>query len=201
MESGGCRYPTPRMLSSLVRPSVTIFTPSNPHTHPSNVWAYASDAHPSNSLACRVDGGLWSHGLSAEGTKDRVKRSKGLQQELGAWRTPRLLIWKSYVQCAISMKARTSRDMGTRNVWGGAFSSREGRGWKSAGRGKKERKSTDPKIQQKCVNCYWRICITVWCLDQGKHYTLWLLYGLSANQIITSCTKDQMKSFSFISPL
>ena len=55
------------------------------------------------------------------------------------------------------------------------------------------------KIRQKCVNCYWRICIIVWCFDQGKHYILWLLNGLSANQIITSCTKDQMNSFSFIS--
>ena len=81
-----------------------------------------------------------------------------------------------------------------------------GRRWKSAGRsgagrGEKARKSTDLKIRQKCVNCYWRICITVWCFDQGKHYILWLLNGLSANQIITSCTKDQMKRFSFISPL
>ena len=67
------------------------------------------------------------------------------------------------------------------------------------GRGKKVRKSTDLKIRQKCVNCYWRICITVWCFDQGKHYILWLLDGLSANQLITSCTKDQMNSFSFIS--
>ena len=79
-----------------------------------------------------------------------------------------------------------------------------GQRWKSAGRsgagrGEKARKSTDLKIRQKCVNCYWRICITVWCFDQGKHYILWLLNGLSANQIITSCTKDQMNSFSFIS--
>ena len=99
----------------------------------------------------------------------------------------------------------------SRDVRGGAFSSGAGRGedenprggagrrWKSAGRGEKARKSTDLKIRQKCVNCYWRICITVWCFDQGKHYILWLLNGLSANQIITSCTKDQMNSFSFIS--
>ena len=91
-----------------------------------------------------------------------------------------------------------------RDVRGGAFSSGAGRGWKSAGRsgagrGEKARESTDLKIRQKCVNCYWRICITVWCFDQGKHYILWLLNGLSANQIITSCTKDQMNSFSFIS--
>ena len=82
---------------------------------------------------------------------------------------------------------------------GWTFSSGTGRGWTSAGRGRKARKSTDPKIWQKCVKCYWRICITVWCFDQGKHYILWLLNGLSANQIITSCTKDQMNSFSFIS--
>ena len=54
-----------------------------------------------------------------------------------------------------------------------------GRRWKSAGRsgagrGKKARKSTDPKLRQKFVNCYWGICITVWCFDQGKHYILWL---------------------------
>ena len=42
------------------------------------------------------------------------------------------------------------------------------------GRGKKTRKLTDPKHRQKCVNCYWGICITVWCFDQGKHYILWL---------------------------
>ena len=52
-----------------------------------------------------------------------------------------------------------------------------GRGLISAGRsgaerGEKARKSTDLKIRQKCVNCYWRICITVWCFDQGKHYIL-----------------------------
>ena len=101
----------------------------------------------------------------------------------------------------------------SRDVRGGAIASGAGRGWKSAGRrwksagrsgaggGEKAHRSTDPKIRQKCVNCYWRICITVWCFEQGKHYILWLLDGLSANQIITSCIKDQMKSFSFISPL
>ena len=70
---------------------------------------------------------------------------------------------------------------------------------RGAVRGKKAHKSTDPKIWQKCGN--WRICITVWCFDQGKHYILWLLNGLSANQIITSCTKDQGKNLSLISPL
>ena len=25
---------------------------------------------------------------------------------------------------------------------------------------------------KKGVNCYWRICITVWCFDQGKHYII-----------------------------
>ena len=63
----------------------------------------------------------------------------------------------------------------------------------------KARKSTDLKIRQKCVYCNLRICITVSCFDQGKHYILWLLNGLFANQIITNCTKDQMNSFSFIS--
>ena len=51
------------------------------------------------------------------------------------------------------------------------------------------------------VNFYWRICITAWCFDQWKHFIPWLLNGLSAIQISTSCTKDQMKSFSFISPV
>ena len=36
------------------------------------------DAQPSNMLACEMDGGLGSHGLSAKGTKDEVKRSEGL---------------------------------------------------------------------------------------------------------------------------
>ena len=45
------------------------------------------------------------------------------------------------------------------------------------------------------------ICITVGCFGQGTNYILWLLNDPSANQIITSCTKDQVKSFSFISPL
>ena len=85
------------------------------------------------------------------------------------------------------------------NPWGGVGGGEDENPRGSPGRGEKARKSTDLKIRQKCVNCYWRICITVWCFDQGKHYILWLLNGLSANQIITSCTKDQMNSFSFIS--
>ena len=40
------------------------------------------------------------------------------------------------------------------------------------GAGQRARKSTDPKFRQKCVNCYWRICITIQCFDQGKHYIL-----------------------------
>ena len=54
------------------------------------------------------------------------------------------------------------------------FPAGRGRGWKSAGRGKKARKSTDPNIWQKCVNYYWGICITLWCFDQGNHYILCL---------------------------
>ena len=46
----------------------------------------------------------------------------------------------------------------TRDVRGGAFSSGAGRGQKSAGRGKRTRKSTDPKIRQKCVYCHGDIC-------------------------------------------
>ena len=72
----------------------------------------------------------------------------------------------------------------TRDVRGGAFSSDDenpqgGAGWGEdenprggPGRGKKARKSTDPKNRQKCVNCYLRICITVWCFDKEKHYIL-----------------------------
>ena len=43
-----------------------------------------------------------------------------------------------------------------------------GRRWKSAGRGKKARKSTDPKNRQQCVNCYWDICSALWCFDKGN---------------------------------
>ena len=55
-----------------------------------------------------------------------------------------------------------------------------GRGWKSAGKGKKTRKLTDPKIGQKCINCYWDICRVLWFLYKGKHYTLSLLKAISA---------------------
>ena len=41
--------------------------------------------------------------------------------------------------------------VGIRDGRGGAFSSR-------AGRGEKARKSTDPKLRQKCVNWYSDIC-------------------------------------------
>ena len=42
-------------------------------------------------------------------------------------------------------------DISIRDVRGGAFSS-------GAGQGKRTRKSTDPKIRQKYVNCYGDIC-------------------------------------------
>ena len=32
-----------------------------------------------NALACQMDGERWSHGLSAEGTKNKVMRPNGLQ--------------------------------------------------------------------------------------------------------------------------
>ena len=35
------------------------------------------DAHPSSALACQMEVGHGSHGLSAKGTKDEVKRPKG----------------------------------------------------------------------------------------------------------------------------
>lgn len=44
-----------------------------------------------------------------------------------------------------------------RDARGGAFSS--GTAMKIPGLGKKARKSTHPNILQKCVNCYWNICI------------------------------------------
>ena len=34
------------------------------------------NAHPSDALACSMDGGDGSHGQSAKGTKDEVKRPK-----------------------------------------------------------------------------------------------------------------------------
>ena len=55
--------------------------------------------------------------------------------------------------------------VGIRDGRGGAFSSR-------AGRGEKARKSTDPKLRQKCVNCYSDICSALWCFDKGKQFIL-----------------------------
>ena len=49
----------------------------------------------------------------------------------------------------------------TRDARGGAFSS-------GAGRDEKARKSTDPKIRQKCVNCYGDICSVLWCVGVMK---------------------------------
>ena len=44
---------------------------------------------------------------------------------------------------------------------------RAGRRWKSAGRAaKRTRKSTDPKIRQKWIYCYWDICSALWCFDR-----------------------------------
>ena len=43
-------------------------------------------SHQSNSLACQMDGARGSHGLSAEGTKDKVKRRKGVPLEVWARR-------------------------------------------------------------------------------------------------------------------
>ena len=63
---------------------------------------------------------------------------------------------------------------------------------KIRGRGKKARKSTDQKNRQKCENCYWEICTALWYIDKGKH-CIQLLKGLSAKNIITSCTQGQMK--------
>ena len=76
-----------------------------------------------------------------------------------------------------TFKLSAAKPIHPRDVRGGAFSSGAGRGKDEnprggPGRGEKARKSTDLKIRQKCVNCYWRICITVWCFDQGKHYIL-----------------------------
>ena len=77
-----------------------------------------------------------------------------------------------------------------------------GHRWKSAwrgagenpqGRGEKAHKSTDPKIWQKCVNCYWDICSALWCFDKGKHYILSLLKGISLNKIVTFCPQISSK--------
>ena len=40
---------------------------------------------------------------------------------------------------------------------------------RGAGRGKRTRKSTDPKIWKQCVYCYGDICSVLWCFDQWKH--------------------------------
>ena len=76
-----------------------------------------------------------------------------------------------------------------------------GQGWKSVapgGSGRAKKAPTEPKIRQKCVNCYWRICNVSWSRKTLPSLTF---NGLSSNQIIASCIKDQMKSFFFISPL
>ena len=44
---------------------------------------------------------------------------------------------------------------------GGAELFPAGRGEDENPRGKEVRKSIDPEIRQKCVNCYWGICTTV----------------------------------------
>ena len=66
-----------------------------------------------------------------------------------------------------------SKGVHSRDVRGGAFSSGAGGGEdknprggakakiRGAGRWKRTRKWTDPKIRQKCVNCYGDICIVL----------------------------------------
>ena len=92
---------------------------------------------------------------------------------------------------------------------GGVFPSGAGRGQKSAGRGgakvkirgagrgKRTRKSTDPKIRQKCVYCYGDIYSVLWCFDKWKHYLLSLLKGISVKQTVKICKQRKIKRFSY----
>ena len=70
-------FPTTKIALS-VCPSVfwwvKFFSPSDMHSHQSNVWVRALNAHPFYSLACQMDGGHGSHGLSSNGTTDKVKK-------------------------------------------------------------------------------------------------------------------------------
>ena len=75
-----------------------------------------------------------------------------------------------------------------------------GPGRESARRGKKTRKSSDPKICQKCVNCFcWEICnILPFCVFIQENIAYSNFKDLSANKIInTSCTQGQSISFCF----
>ena len=95
---------------------------------------------------------------------DKLRRDHlNLRLSLGPWHG-RILVEPTF-QCqgAIFFWMVETSNWGLRQGW-------TGRGWKSAWRGKKARKSTDPKNWQKCVNCYWDICSVLWCFDKGKHF-------------------------------
>ena len=87
----GFSFPLIELSCTAVHPWLTFITPSDTHAHLSNVWA--SDAQPSNALACQMDGGVGHMAWVPKAKRTKSRDPKSLQLGATPRGPPRVLVF------------------------------------------------------------------------------------------------------------